>query len=57
MLSDEQMSKGWLFSLLNDEQLSNKVGVEHRPVKHWFPLRRPKIRALFFSGGVALGGL
>ena len=32
MLSDEQMSKGWPFSLLNDEQMSNKVGVKHQPV-------------------------
>ena len=32
VLSDEQMSKGWLFSLLNDEQMSNWLGVEHRPV-------------------------
>ena len=27
MLSDEQMSNGYPFSLLNDEQMSNKVGV------------------------------
>ncbi len=27
VLSDEQMSKGWPFSLLNDEQMSNWVGV------------------------------
>ena len=32
VLSDEQMSNGWPFSLLNDEQMSNKVGVEHPPV-------------------------
>ena len=31
VLSDEQMSKGWAFALLNDEQMSNKVGVEHQP--------------------------
>ena len=31
MLSDEQMSKGYPFSLLNDEQMSNKVRVEHQP--------------------------
>ncbi len=31
MLSDEQMSNGYPFSLLNDEQMSNKVGVEHQP--------------------------
>ena len=34
MLSDEQMSNGWSFSLLNDEQMSNKVRVEHQPVNH-----------------------
>ena len=32
VLSDEQMSHEWPFSLLNDEQMSNKVGVEHQPV-------------------------
>ena len=32
VLSDEQMSKRWQFSLLNDEQMSNKVRVEHQPV-------------------------
>ena len=32
VLSDEQMSKGWPFSLLNDEQMSNWVGVRHLPV-------------------------
>ena len=26
------MSIGYPFSLLNDEQMSNKVGVEHQPV-------------------------
>ena len=31
MLSDEQMSKRWQFSLLNDEQMSNWVGVKHLP--------------------------
>ena len=31
MLSDEQMSNGWPYSLLNDEQMSNKVRVEHQP--------------------------
>ena len=29
---DEQMRKRWPFSLLNDEQMGNKVGVEHQPV-------------------------
>ena len=32
VLSDEQMSKRWQFSLLNDEQMSNWVGVKHLPV-------------------------
>ena len=32
MLSDEQMRHGWPFSLLNDEQNSNKMRVEHQPV-------------------------
>ena len=31
MLGDEQMSNGYPFSLLNDEQMSNKVGVKHQP--------------------------
>ena len=31
VLSDEQMSKRWPFPLLNDEQMSNWVGVEHLP--------------------------
>ena len=34
VLSDEQMSKGWPFSLLNDEQMSNWVGVKHQPAKN-----------------------
>ncbi len=33
VLSDEQMSNGWSHSLLNDEQMSNKVRVEHQPEK------------------------
>ena len=33
VLSDEQTSKRWQFSLLNDEQMSNWVGVKHLPVK------------------------
>ena len=33
VLSDEQMSKTWQFSLLKDEQMSNKVGVKHQPAK------------------------
>ena len=35
VLSDEQMRNEWPFSLLNDEQMSNKVGVEHQPVFHF----------------------
>ena len=31
VLSDEQMSKRWQFSLLNDEQMSNWLGVKHLP--------------------------
>ena len=31
VLSDEQMSKRWPVSLLNDEQMSNWVGVKHLP--------------------------
>ena len=31
VLSDEQMRKIWPFSLLIDEQMSNKVGVKHQP--------------------------
>ena len=34
MLSDEQMRKIWPFSLLNDEQMSNKVEVKHQPDSH-----------------------
>ncbi len=35
VLSDEQMRKIWPFSLLNDEQMSNKVEVKHQPVQHF----------------------
>ena len=34
VLSDEQMSKKLQFSLLNDEQMSNWVGVKHLPVTY-----------------------
>ena len=34
MLSDEQMRNIWPFSLLNDEQMSNKVRVEHQSENH-----------------------
>ena len=33
VLSDEQMRKIWPFSLLNDEQMSNKVEAKHQPVR------------------------
>ena len=39
VLSDEQMRKRWPFSLLNDEQMSNKVGVEHQPGRQTFFFR------------------
>ena len=32
VLSDEQMSQGWQSSLLNNEQMSIWLGVEHQPV-------------------------
>ena len=31
MLRDQQMGHGGSFSPLNDEQMSNEVGVEHQP--------------------------
>ena len=37
VLSDEQMSKKLQFSLLNNEQMSNWLGVEHQPEKYWGP--------------------
>ena len=42
MLSDEQMSNGWPFSLLNDEQMSNWLGVEHQPDNIYSPLTSVK---------------
>ena len=33
VLSDEQMRKRWQFSLLNNEQMSNWLGVKHLPVE------------------------
>ena len=36
VLSDEQMRKIWPFSLLNDEQMSNWVGVKHQPVTYCY---------------------
>ena len=38
VLSDEQMSKGLPFFLLNDEQMSNWVGVEHQPDNKFEPI-------------------
>ena len=37
MLSDEQMSNGLPFSLLNDEQMSNKIRVEQQSAKDQLP--------------------
>ena len=44
VLSNEQMSNGYPFSLLNDEQMSNKVGVEHQPV---YSRKNVKLKLLF----------
>ncbi len=46
MLSDEQMSKRLQFSLLNDEQMSNGLGVEHLPDRSglFFKAPGPSIR-------------
>ena len=49
MLSDEQMSKRWPVSLLNDEQMSNWVGVKHLP-DYWKTLRPKKKMDDFFVG-------
>ena len=46
VLSDEQMRKIWPFSLLNDEQMSNKVGVKHQPVNKHGDRKPPKDRVL-----------
>ena len=57
MLSDEQMINGWPFSLLNDEQMSNKVRVEQQADFQWcffFYLAGQLIYTafcLFFLGG------
>ena len=42
MLSDEQMSNGYPFSLLNDEQMSNKVRVKHQPGRFIYNNSHPK---------------
>ena len=43
---DEQMSKRWQFSLRNDEQMSNCVGVKHLPDKQ----NNNKFHAFFLGG-------
>ena len=53
MLSDEQMRKRLPFSLLNDEQMSNKVGVEHQRVVCCFYLF--PFPPFFLGGGGWLG--
>ena len=49
VLSDEQMSKRWPFSLLNDEQMSNWVGVKHLPVMEEGDLKCSLILVVKFS--------
>ncbi len=51
MLSDEQMSKRWPFSLLNDEQMSNWVGVKHLPVlfSRLLGEDEPNLTSIFFK--------
>ena len=63
MLSDEQMRKIWPFSLLNDEQMSNKVEVKHQPVINGRLLTTyeswddpPSRRREFFLGFIILEG-
>ena len=43
VLSDEQMINGWPFSLLNDEQMSNKVRVEQQADRLFHELFSPSI--------------
>ena len=50
VLSDEQMSKGCPFSLLNDEQMSNWLGVEHQP--DIFQLKPPPIRDFILASQI-----
>ena len=52
VLSDEQMSNGYPFSLVNDEQMSNKVGVEHQPVSE----RKPLLEGPMFHWTMIVGG-
>ena len=49
MLSDEQMRKIWPFSLLNDEQMSNKVEVKHQPDQLAMDLYENPLRIHGFS--------
>ena len=47
---DQHMSNGWQFSLLNDEQMSNKVGVEHQPATfNWFFLGSMYVNLCLFK--------
>ena len=59
VLSDEQMSKKLQFSLLNDEQMSNWVGVKHLPDKFVYillceslaePGHQPKCMPIYVTG-------
>ena len=45
VLSDEQMSKRWPCSPLNDEQMSNWVGIKHLP-KNWWRMGVPTFFAI-----------
>ena len=47
---DEQMSNGYPFSLLNDEQMSNKVRVEHQPVYQFCMVLEVYLRNRPFTG-------
>ena len=54
VLSDEQMSKRWPFSLLNDEQMSNWLGVKHLPANICHSLQNKNLKPpgqgnVFFS--------
>ena len=61
VLSDEQMRKILPFSLLNDEQMSNKVGVKHQPASSKVPPRGHDLKNLVrmmsmdFPGSVSKG--
>ena len=50
VLSDEQMSKRWQFSLLNNEQMSNWVGVKHLPVNIvCWKMSKKNLKFVFFG--------